>query len=74
MITKEELLQEIISLRNRLDALEGKQRGPITLREYIIAGQRGDKVTMRMYLDQFKKSAGPALCVKREVGSAGTAV
>lgn len=49
-------------LESRIDALEalidrllGKPQTPITMREYRLAGERGDKVTMRRYLAQFEK-------------------
>ena len=55
-ISKEELFKMYVSLRDRLDRLEGHQRGPITMREYRIACERSDKATMRRYLMQFKQS------------------
>ena len=51
-VTKEELLQRIEALEARLDRLEGRQRGPITMTEYRLACERKDKAMMRRYLDQ----------------------
>lgn len=74
-VTKSELFSMILDLKARLDELEGKPlRGPITMREYRIACERGDKALMACYLAQeenrscsrITKSSGPdqALQVK----------
>jgi len=54
-VTKEELLKRIEALEERLDAIEGRPRGPITMREYRIACERKDRATMRAYLRQEEK-------------------
>jgi len=61
-VTKKELFDMIIELRERVDALTGKPRGLITMTEARIAGERGDKVTLQLYLDLFKKD--PSLIAK----------
>lgn len=53
-VTKKELFDMIIELRERVDALTGKPQGPITMTEARLANERGDKVTFRRWLDQFK--------------------
>lgn len=50
--TCHQLFNEICDLKARLDALEGRRRGPITMNEYRIACERGDEVTKRLYLLQ----------------------
>lgn len=48
----------------RIEALEAKiaklvgnpyDRGEVSMADYIIANERGDKVTVQRYTDQFKK-------------------
>ena len=41
--------------KTRLDRLEGRQRGPITITEARIANERGDKATVQLYMEQYKK-------------------
>jgi hypothetical protein len=52
-VTKAELFSMIESLQERLDLIEGRPRGPISMTEYRLACYRKDKATMQRYLDQF---------------------
>lgn len=54
-VTKKELFDMIIELQERVDALTGKPRGPITMREARLANERGDKVTVKRFNDQYVK-------------------
>ena len=51
-LTKEELFNMIEALRERLDLLEGRPRGPITLTEARLAKERGDKATVKRFYMQ----------------------
>lgn len=51
----DDLEKRIEALEERLDLLTGKPRGPITMTEYRLANERGDKATVQRYLAQFKK-------------------
>lgn len=52
-ITKSELFNMILELRERLDLLAGKPRGPITMTEARLANERGDKVTVELFNKQW---------------------
>jgi hypothetical protein len=54
-VTKKELFNMIEALRERLDRIEGRPRGPITMTDLRLACQRGDKSTIHQYWEQFKK-------------------
>jgi len=56
-VNKQELLDMILKLQERLDLLEGRPRGEVTMRDYRLACERGDKATMARYLAQFKRPA-----------------
>ncbi len=54
-VSKEELFNMYMELRERLDLIEGRPRGPITMREARLANERGDKATLQQYYRQFEK-------------------
>lgn len=54
-VSKEDLFNMILRLQERLDLLEGRPRGPISMTEARLACERKDKATMRLYLEQFEK-------------------
>ena len=54
-VTKSELFAMIEELRQRLDLIEGRPRGPISMTEARLANERGDKATLQRYLQQFSK-------------------
>jgi hypothetical protein len=51
-LTKEELFNMIEALRERLDLLEGRPRGPISMTEARLAQERGDKATVKRFYMQ----------------------
>jgi len=55
MTKLERLETRIESLETRLDDLLGRPRGPISLTEYRIACETGDRETMRRFLKQEEK-------------------
>lgn len=65
----DDLEKRIEALEDRFDLLIGKPRGPITMTEARLANERGDKATVKRYLDQFKKN--PVLldqCIEKPDG------
>jgi hypothetical protein len=62
-VTKEELFNMILKLQERLDLIDGRPRGPISMREARLANERGDKATLQKYYDQFttrERATSPA--------------
>jgi hypothetical protein len=72
MTRYEELETRIDALEALVNRLLGKPQTPISMREYRLAAERRDKVTMRRYLAQFKNPSTTsthqtdkeALCVR----------
>lgn len=48
-VTKEELFDLYMELRERLDLIEGRPRGPISITEARLANERGDKATVKRF-------------------------
>ena len=51
-MTKADLQRQIDELRDRLDALTGKPRGPISMTEARIANERGDVAIVNRFNQQ----------------------
>ena len=51
-ITKQDLFAMIEQLTARLDRLEGRPRGPISMTEARLAKERGDKATVKRFYMQ----------------------
>lgn len=69
MTRLEHLETRIDALETRLDELLGRPRGPISLTEYRIACETGDRETMRRFLKQ-EEGHSSRLAVETE-GTAG---
>jgi hypothetical protein len=65
-VTKQDLFNMILVLQERLDLIDGRPRGPITMREARLANERGDKATLQLYYRQFEQNVP-----KREDPAAG---
>ena len=58
------------ALETRLDELLGRPRGPISMTEYRIACETGDRETVRRFLKQEERDHSSRLAVETE-GTAG---